>query len=125
MDAFGPFRTETLGGKRYALLLTDSFSSYHVCCLLRTKDEQVGCLEKWIAWAYAQTGNRVKWVRGDREWDNGGVKTLQREHGFEMKLTTRDSPKSNGTAERAGGVVVEKARVQMIFWINSRIFWRV
>lgn len=47
VDAIGPCRTETIGGKRYALFLTDSYSSYHVCCLLRTKDEQAECLNKW------------------------------------------------------------------------------
>ena len=114
MDAVGPFRTQTLGGKRYALFITDSYSTYHVCCLLRTKDEQPACLEKWIKWSYAQTGNRLRWVRADREWTSGAVKELQKKYGFELKLTTRDSPKSNGLAERSGGILVEKARVQLI-----------
>ena len=37
VDAIGPFRTQTLGGKRYAVFFTDSFSSLVTCCLFRKK----------------------------------------------------------------------------------------
>jgi len=65
----------------------------------------------------------LKWVRGDREWDSGEVRALQQKHGFELMLTTRNSPKSNGVAERVGGIITERARIQLILSNLSPAFF--
>jgi hypothetical protein len=114
VDCVGPFRTATLGAKRYALFISDSFSSYHVCYLLRHKNEQPSCLEHWIKWSLAQTNNKLRWMRADREWMSQTMDDMQRLYGLEVKLTTRNHPQSNGVAERAGGAILQMARTQLL-----------
>ena len=41
MDLMGPARTESLGGKRYILVMVDSFSRYFIVGFLREKSDAV------------------------------------------------------------------------------------
>jgi transposase InsO family protein len=113
-DAVGPLRTATLGGHKYILFLTDCYSGYVSTYLLARKDQQVEKLSIWIKWARAQTSNTLKWLRADGEWQSGEISTLRSEHGFEIRMTNRQTPQMNGVAERVGGHLVEKARVILI-----------
>jgi hypothetical protein len=115
LDAFGPLRTHTLGGNKYGLIITDSYSGFHVLYLFNNKSEQAGYLAKYLTWSFSQTSNKMQWVRGDGEWGNNAeVKALITKHGFELKMTNRNHPQSNGLAERSIGIITEKARIQLL-----------
>jgi hypothetical protein len=115
LDAEGRFRVQTLGGKYYCLFAVEDHHGYVRITMLRTKDEQWGCLETLLAWSEAQTGHRVKAIRVDGEWEKPqAVKDLQAKHGFEMLLTHPATPNENGLAEVTGGILMRRAAILLV-----------
>ena len=47
MDLFGPTRTTSLGGKRYALVIVDDYSRYTWVLFLSSKDETFKTFKKF------------------------------------------------------------------------------
>ena len=47
MDLFGPTKTQSLGGKRYGLVIVDDFSRYTWVLFLTHKDETFNVFEKF------------------------------------------------------------------------------
>ena len=116
LDKFGPLRVAGLDHSRYFLLATDDASLLLKIWLLKnaTAEHQLACVKALFAWVLTQTGRRVKSLRTDGEWSSNAFKQLQAEWGFEHLKTNRDTPSSNGIAERMGGIVMAKARAMMI-----------
>ncbi len=102
-DLQGPFRTQSKTGKKWALTYVEDHSGFCVCWLLAKKSDQFACLVSLIPWSVTQTGARIKVIRVDGDWISPTViKDLQRERGFEMKATHRESPRENPLVENAG-----------------------
>ena len=114
VDLVGPFRTVTLGGKRFALICTDDASGYRFVYLLTTKGDQVDAFKKLYVWVETQLGAKVKKIRTDGDWTTTAWNRFKDEKGIEQTQTTTDHPRSNGAAERANGVVTTMARCLLI-----------
>ena len=114
IDAIGPFTVATNSGYKHALFLTDDCTRHVTTELMATLDLQVERFEKWLIWANTQTDTKLKWVRCDGAWDSLHMRKLETLHGFERKMTARDHPQSNGTAERMGGIISTKARTMLV-----------
>ena len=80
------------------------------CFPSRRKNEQIDCFRELQNWSKTQTGNKIKIIRTDGEWSSNEFKQIKKQSGFEHKLTTPDTPQSNGLAERIGGIIVEKSK---------------
>ena len=82
--------------------------------MLKSKDQQVRCFKALAAWSKTQTGNPIKNIRTDGEWCSEEFKELKTKYGFNHRQSTRNTPQSNGVAERHNGVIGQKARVMLI-----------
>jgi hypothetical protein len=114
LDAMGPLRTATLGGKRYFLFATDDATRFVRCYGLHTKDQQLDCFKDLMAWSETQTGRKIKMIRTDGEWASTAFNRIKSSSGFEHKMTTPGTPESNGVAERLGGIITQKARAMLL-----------
>ena len=116
LDKFGPLRTAGLDKTRYWLLAVDDASLLVKVWFLKDAkaEHQLACVKTLFAWVLTQTGRRVKRLRTDGEWCSIAFKQYQAEWGFEHFRTNRDTPSSNGIAERLGGIIMAKARAMLV-----------
>ena len=107
MDLSGHKVVESLGRKRYTLIVRGDFSRYAWVYLMRHKSDAAEMLEHFLADARADVvSSKVVIVRTDgggefRGWKFGD---LRRSRGINQEFTTADNPQFNGVAERAQGL---------------------
>ena len=68
VDLAGPNRPKTLGGKKYDMVIVDTYSQRSFVILLRKKSDAAEELMKWIPQVELQIGKQLKLLRSD----NGG-----------------------------------------------------
>ena len=75
MDLMGLMRTESIGGKRYALVVKDDFSRYSFVSILREKYEAIEHLKSLFNRIQVEIGRPSVRIRSDRgrEFDNVDV----------------------------------------------------
>lgn len=126
-DLCGPITPETLGGKKYFLLLVDDYSRYMWVTLLCSKDEALAALKKIQKAAETERNLKLKALRTDR----GGEFTSKEfveycdEHGIKHFLTAPYTPQDNGVVERRNQTVVGMARSLLKSLGVPAKFWRV
>jgi transposase InsO family protein len=86
----------------YLSTFIDEASRYAVIGVQRCKSDTAVNVRKWVVWAEAQTGQRVKRIRHDRggEYINQSLLGFYSERGIEMEPTAGYTPEANGIAER-------------------------
>ncbi|KAJ2918787.1 hypothetical protein MD484_g1572, partial [Candolleomyces efflorescens] len=116
-DVWGPASHESLGRRsRYFVLFIDRYSHETRVYFLRNKSDTFDAYQKYESWVRVQREARVKVLRSDRGGEYLGAEftTHLERNGTVRKLTTHDSPQSNGIAERAMGVHVSTARALLL-----------
>ncbi|RXW11527.1 hypothetical protein EST38_g14328 [Candolleomyces aberdarensis] len=115
-DVWGPASVESIGRKNYFVLFIDRFSHETLVYFLRNKSDTFDAYQQYEAWVRVQRDASIKVLRSDRGGEYLGAEfTSHLKHkGTIRKLTTHDSPQSNGIAERAMGVHVSTARALLI-----------
>ena len=75
MDLMGLMRIESIGGKRYALVVEDDFSRYSFVSILREKSEAIEHLKSLFNRIQVEIGRPSVRIRSDRgrEFDNVDV----------------------------------------------------
>ncbi|KAL3524815.1 hypothetical protein ACH5RR_013187 [Cinchona calisaya] len=125
-DLYGPIKTESYGGSRYFMLLTDDYSHMSWVYFLQKKSEAFEAFKKFKSLLETQSGKHVKALRTNR----GGEVTPQEfysffdEHGIRRELTAPYTPEKNGVAERKNRTVVEMARSMLQEKGLRNQFWR-
>ena len=102
---------QSIGGKRYMLMIRDDFTRFNAVYFMRSKGEVFRYFRQYLA-DYRFTGVpcAVETVRTDdaAEVKGGAFANLCRERGIRQEFTTADSPQFNGVAER-GIATIESA----------------
>jgi len=108
VDLSGPKVVESLGRKRYTLIVRDDFSRYTWVYFIRQKSDAAELFEQFLADSRADdVPSKVVIVRSDGggEFRGGKFGDLCRTRGIKQEFTTADSPQFNGVAERALGLI--------------------
>ncbi|KAJ2921694.1 hypothetical protein H1R20_g15407, partial [Candolleomyces eurysporus] len=115
-DVWGPASVESIGRKNYFVLFIDRYSHETRAFFMRNKSDAFDAYQRYEAWVRVQRDADIKVLRSDRGGEYLGAEfTSYLEHkGTVRKLTTHDSPQSNGIAERAMGVHVSTARALLL-----------
>ncbi|RXW13588.1 hypothetical protein EST38_g12267 [Candolleomyces aberdarensis] len=115
-DVWGPASVESIGRRLYFTLFIDRYSHETCVFFLRHKSDTFDAYQRYEAWVRVQRDTKIKTLRLDRGGEYLGADfTSYLEHnGTVRKLTTHDSPQSNGIAECAMGVHVSTARALLI-----------
>ena len=107
MDLMGPMRTESIGGKRYVLVVVDDYSRFSFVCMLREKSETLEHLKVLFARIQNEKGVSIVKIRSDRgrEFDNIEVDLFCEAHGIKHEFSAPKTHQQNGVAERKNRVL--------------------
>ena len=107
----GEKSVQSIGGKKYKLMIRDDFTGFNTVNFMRRKDEVSRYFRQYLA-DYRFTGVPcpVETVHTDdaAEFKGGAFADLYREWGIRQEFTTADSPQFNGVVER-GIAIIESA----------------
>ena len=94
VDLMGPTRTESLGGKRYIMVIVDDFLEYTWVEFLRKKSE--ACEKLIILCKRLQNEKRVPIVKirsdHDKEFENARFESFCEKNGIKMEFSTAKTP---------------------------------
>ena len=111
----GLARVQSLGGKKYTLVIVDDFTRYIWVVLLKDKAE---ALEKMIHLCKNLQVEkdtviaRIKSGHG-REFENTKLATFYNDQGTHQEFSSPKTPQQNGIVERKNRVVQEMAHVML------------
>ncbi|KAI3735763.1 hypothetical protein L6452_15275 [Arctium lappa] len=115
MDLCGPMRTQSLGGKKYVLVIVDDYSRYTWVKFLRSKDETPKVLITFLKTTQVKLQRQVKFLRTDNgtEFKNKIVDEYLESVGISHQYSSARTPQQNGVVERRNRTLVEAARTML------------
>lgn len=124
-DICGPLRTQSIGGSRYFLTLTDVFSDYTEVKFLKHKDEATENIINFVEFIKNQTSNKPKIFRSDGggEFVNSQLQSYLKKEGIRFEMTTPHTPQQNGIAERKNRTLNDAVRTLLIASKLPDTFW--
>ena len=121
----GPTRTESLGGKRYIMVIVDDFSRYTWVEFLREKSEACEKLKILCKRLQNVKGIPIVKIRSDhgKEFENARFKSFCEKNGIKKEFSAPKTPQQNGVVERKNRVIQEMARVMLLNKQFLKSFW--
>ncbi|XP_022883334.1 uncharacterized protein LOC111400128 [Olea europaea var. sylvestris] len=101
MDLMGPSRTESLGSKRYILVVVDDFSRFTWIELLREKSYACDLIKSLCKRLSNQLNLKVSRMRSDhgKEFENFNLKSFCMDEGILHEFSSPITPQQNGSVE--------------------------
>ncbi|XP_022866024.1 uncharacterized protein LOC111385832 [Olea europaea var. sylvestris] len=98
MDLMGPSRTESLGGKRYILVVVDNFSRFTWIELLREKSDACNLIKSLCKWLSNELNLKVSRMRSDhgKEFENFNLESFCMDEGIMQEFSSPITPQQNG-----------------------------
>ena len=118
-------QTKSLQGSQYITTFIDDHSRHAVIYYLRSKDQFVGALRKFLSWAETQSDKRLCALHSNRggEYLSASVKEILNDKGIKHYLTMPGTPQQNGKAERFNCTILDKAMSMLHTAGLSNGFW--
>lgn len=115
-DICGPLQTQSLGGSRYFLTITDVYSDYTEVKFLRHKSEAKTEIINFIEFTKTQLGSKPKVFRSDGggEFVNDDLQNYLKSEGIKIQTTVPNTPQQNGIAERKNRTLNDAVRTLLI-----------
>lgn len=124
-DLCGPMPMKSIGGARYILTFTDDYTRKVTVYCLKSKDEVVEYVRKYIARVERETDKKIKRFRSDNglEYCNKTLKRMFDEMGIKHERTNVDTPQMNGIAERINRTLLDLVRAMLKSAELPERFW--
>ena len=102
VDLMGPMRKESVGGKRYIIVVVDDFSRYSWVDFLREKLEACDKMERLCKRLQNEKGVPIVKIRSDhgKEFENARFEAFCNKHGIKKEFSAPKTPQQNGVVER-------------------------
>jgi hypothetical protein len=128
MDLMGPSRIESIGGKRYILVMVDDFTRFTWVRFLKEKSETLSIFKSLVKQLQNEKNVKIGFVvriRSDhgREFENMEFAVFCDELGIGHEFSAPKTPQQNGVVERKNRVIQEMARVMLHAKHVSLKFW--
>nr|GEX42572.1 hypothetical protein [Tanacetum cinerariifolium] len=131
MDLCGPMRVESVTGKKYILVIVDDYSRFTWVKCLRSKDEVLDFIIKFLKMIQVRLKMSVCHIRTDNgtEFFNQTLREYYEEVGISHETSVARSPQQNGVVERRNrklqpkadiGIFIGCALIKKVFWIYNR-----
>ena len=125
IDLMGPARVQSLGGKKYILVVVDDFTRYTWVVLLKDKaetPEEMIHLCKKLQVEKDTVIAKIKSNHG-REFENIKLATFCSDQGTHQEFSSPKTPQQNEIVERKNRVIQEMARVMLHNKKLPKSFW--
>jgi transposase InsO family protein len=115
LDLFVPSTYDTLGGRRYGLVIVDDYSRYTWVFLLKSKDETYKYFSKFAKQARRTFEEVIKTIRTDNgsEFKNYTMENFVCEEGIKHEFSAPYTRQQNGVVERKNRTIIEMARTML------------
>nr|GFB50685.1 hypothetical protein [Tanacetum cinerariifolium] len=112
MDLCGPMRVESINGKKYILVIVDDYSRFTWVKFLRSKDETLMFIIKFLKMIQVRLKVPVRHIRTDNgtEFVNQTLRDYYKEVGISHETSVARSPQQNRVVERRNRTLIEAAR---------------
>ena len=103
----GPTRTESLGGKRYIMVVVDDFTRYTWVILLRSKSNTPEHIEALCTRLQNEKSLKIDRIRSDhcKEFENSYMESFCTRSCISQEFSTLITPQQNGVVERKNMVI--------------------
>jgi transposase InsO family protein len=124
-DICGPFPLSLTGKGRYMFLFIDDATGYTWCYILEHKSDTEGTFHNGEAEMQTQYSLQAKCFRtdGGGEFTSKRFSQYLRDHVIRKETTRPYSPQSNGVAERANRMILERVRPMLADADLSKRYW--
>ena len=112
IDLMGPARVQSLGGKKYILVVVDDFTRYTWVVLLKDKAEAPEKMIHLCKKLQVEKDAVIARIKSDhgREFENTKLATFYNDQGTNQVFSSPKTPQQNGIVEWKNRVVQEMAR---------------
>nr|GEX01062.1 integrase, catalytic region, zinc finger, CCHC-type, peptidase aspartic, catalytic [Tanacetum cinerariifolium] len=102
MDLCGPMHVESVNGKKYILIIVDDYSQFTWVKCLRSKDEALNFIIKFLKMIQVRLKVPVRHIRTDNgtEFVNQTLREYYEQVGISHETSVAPSPQQNGVVER-------------------------
>nr|GEX35751.1 retrovirus-related Pol polyprotein from transposon TNT 1-94 [Tanacetum cinerariifolium] len=125
MDLCGPMRVTSINGKKYILVIVDDYSRFTWVQCLRSKDEALDFIIKFLKMIQVRLQTHVQRIRTDNgtEFVNQNLREYYEQVGISYETSVAHSPKQNGVIERRSRTLIEVARTMLIYAKAPLFLW--
>jgi len=123
MEFWGPYKTPTLGGKRYMLTTTDDFSRKSWIYLTKDRTEVCQLFRSRRTQVELESGQKLKAIRMDNAPEFIKLGKGFEQDGIRIELIVPYTPSQNGVAERLNRTLITKTRAMLTTARLPAQFW--
>ncbi len=125
MDLAGPTRMESLGGKKYFMVVVDDFSRYTWVAFLREKSKAFNEFLNICKRIQVEKDLTIKRIQSDhgREFENHKFSNWCEELGVKHEFSAPKTPQQNGVAERKNRTLLNMATTMLSSKNIAKRFW--
>ncbi|KAJ9542409.1 hypothetical protein OSB04_028915 [Centaurea solstitialis] len=116
MDLFGPVNIQSMGGKRFTLVIVDEYSRYTWVFFLRARSETPQLIIAFILRMEKYNQITIRSIRSDHgtEFKNSVLDEFLVSKGISQNFSSVRTPRKNGVVERRNRTLIEAARSMLI-----------
>src|SRR3954469_16399320 len=125
MDLFGPPSHDSLGGKKYCLVIVDDFSRYTWVFFFKYKSETQQTVIDFANEVQRNHNATILSIRSDNgtEFKNYTLDEFLSDEGIKHQYSTPYTPQQNGVAERKNHTFMDAARSMLAEFKSQYNFW--
>nr|GEU92951.1 retrovirus-related Pol polyprotein from transposon TNT 1-94 [Tanacetum cinerariifolium] len=125
MDLYGPMRVESVNRKNYILIIIDDYSRFTWVKCLRSKDEALDFIIKFLKMIQVRLKVPVCRIRtyNGTEFLNQTLREYYEQVGISHETSVARSTQQNGVVERRNHTLIEAARTMLIYAQASLFLW--
>nr|GEZ21466.1 integrase, catalytic region, zinc finger, CCHC-type, peptidase aspartic, catalytic [Tanacetum cinerariifolium] len=125
IDLCGPIRVKSVNEKKYILLIVDDYSRFTWVKFLRSKDETLDFIVKFLKMIQVRLKVPVRHIRTDNgtEFVNQTLRDYYEEVDISHETSVARSPQQNRVVERRNRTLIEAARTMLIYAQAPLFLW--
>nr|GFC79121.1 putative ribonuclease H-like domain-containing protein [Tanacetum cinerariifolium] len=125
MDLCRPIRVKSVNEKKYILVIVDDYSRFTRVKFLRSKDETLDFIIKFLKMIQVRLNVPVRRIQTDygTEFVNQTLRDYYEEVGISYETSVARSPQQNRVVERRSRTLIEVVRAMLIYAQAPLFLW--